>query len=220
MESFALLRMGGAARLELLYFAAGDIAYGGLLHGYMAGSVFAGRAYVKGYGLRSCKGNLLLSHSREEKVWGELYYVSPHLVHRITASLGLVEEAAEAEHGKLKLPVVLHTVGQDTVCQAANGVREVRLLLALPPQTPPPAIPMASYPARLQGYEPCRNWRAYCPASGTGFSTALVDIVIHPRVLEEWLRANSLRLEAGIAETPGGYVLYPLVGVAANTTLG
>ncbi|MET1101296.1 MAG: hypothetical protein ABWW69_02295 [Pyrodictiaceae archaeon] len=188
----------------------GSLAYGGELHGLLAGTVFAGLARARGLSLARCN-NLLLSVEASTSLLGELYHVDPAVLQLLDSRLGLQRRSISVSVAGVNLIAETHIAPKLQCTPLSQATRYLRMLLALPPHLPPPVQPLAAYPARLVGYEPCHNAMFYCLSLGSSYETALVDIVISPRLLRDWLEENRAGLGGGVAEAPSGLRLYPLV---------
>lgn len=199
---------------SILYFAAGDLAYGGRAHYLLAGTVFAGTVVQEDTGLADCQGLRLPVPARGGRLRGELYYADPWILENIEKRLGLERARGRARHGELLVETTYHR-GRD--CKPMGPVRsEERILIAIPPLLPPPATPLAVYPALLRDYKPCQDSTAYCKTPGITHQAGVADIVAHPARIKEWLEANSLELEPATATTTIAgreYMLYTHVPV-------
>ncbi|KSW11488.1 hypothetical protein CF15_01160 [Pyrodictium occultum] len=190
------------------YAAAGDLAYGGRLHGLMAGAVFAGRVGLRGACLARAGDLLLLSRCRGGRVEAEIYYHDApglrQLDSRLWSLVGARRASLEAVHGDLVFPVEAHVVEAPATSRVE---RWVRLLLLIPPAAPPPAQPLASYPVEALGVEPCADGRLFC-RGGEGEAVA-ADLVVSGERLSSWLEELGAALAPVAARSrPLGLSLY------------
>lgn len=180
------------------YAAGGDLAYGGRLHGLMAGGIFAGRIQLREACLAKAGDLILLSKCRKGTVMAELYYHDSDtlatIAYRLEHLLGARRETLEAIHGEAVFPVEAHTVDGTLTQHQANWIR---MLLLLPPLVPPPIHPLATYTVEATGVEPCMDGRLFC--RGSGCEAAVADIVVSPERLEAWLSELGARLVPLIA---------------------
>ncbi len=200
---------------SILYAAAGSLAYGGELHGLMAGTVFAGTGRAVGLSLGDC-GPKLPVRRAGSRLTVELYYVEPEQITLIgeelgkRVTIGIERATVTVEAAGLTIPAETHVAG----CSPLTGDVErsfIRLLLALPHGIEPPAEPLTAIPAVLKDAEVCGD--AFCPRHGSTVEAVVVDVYLHVRRLREWLRAPLGQL---IARDPAGLRLYvhaPVRGV-------
>ena len=184
--------LAGIPRL-VPYAAGGDLAYGGRLHGLLAGSMYAGTLRALGACVTDCGDALLLARcGRDEPI--ELYYVAPDALRVLDerlSGLGAMRRTIVLRHGGLVVHAETHLVNG---CRpAAARSQWVRLLLVLPPEAPPPATPMAVYTAVLSNLSPCDNGQAFCEKEG-GAEAAVADLLVSEKVLSSWLEGLGARL--------------------------
>jgi len=187
------------------YAAAGDLAYGGRLHGLMAGGIFAGSIQLRGACLAEAGGLALPTRCKNGLLTAELYYhdagTLASIAYRLEQLLGAQRETLEAVHGDTVFPVEVHIV------QGAPARRQptwLRILLLLPPLAPPPAQPLATYTVEASGVEPCMDGRLFC--HGNGREAVVADVVVSPERLNAWLSEL-------------GAVLTPLIARSLSTGL-
>jgi len=191
------------------YVAGGDLAYGGKLHGLLAGSIFAGLVEVLRACPSRCNGIALLKKCGRSTL-AELYYVEPQLLRVLDQRLGgLGAERATIilRHGELVVHAEAHLATQ---CSPVNEESQWRrLLLALPPQTPPPATPMAVYTAVLEALEPCPDQQAFCKNPAASTEAAIADILVSTSILKAWLENLNAQLQPAPARlSPSNLTIY------------
>ena len=191
------------------YAAAGDLAYGGKLHGLLAGSLYAGTLEAPGTCVSLCTEYKLPTRCRGTSR-AELYYVEPQLLHVLDqrlGSLGAERRTIILRHGELVIHAEAHLA---TGCRIVNNNDNwVRLLLALPPQAPPPATPMAVYTAIIEALEPCQDQQAFCKNPAASTEAAIADILVSTSMLNSWLESlNAQLLPAPARLSPNNLTIY------------
>ncbi len=199
---------------RILYAAAGSLTYGGSLHRLMVGSIYAGSALVVGTSLCSCNGVRLLC-SGEGEVEVELYYVDPGVLARLDRELVSYDARRVSLPVRFRggLPGILaeaHIVPKSVCSEEASEKPYRRLLLAVPPLVPPPAQPLALYPAVLEDVEPTEDGRAFTESPGAHWEAGVADVYVHRSVVEEWVESLGSRLCHVKAKTGSGLAVYPL----------
>ncbi len=187
--------------------ALGPLAYGGRLHWLMAGSVYAGTG-VAAYCLDTREGAPCVTGCRRRgRGLAELYYMDPMAyqeLRRRLHRLGLTLETVAVE------PLGGGGAGVAAEAPSAGGCpsptpasvepgKPARWLVALPPQLPPPAPPMASMEALLPGFEVCSGQRCFTPSRGGGVEAVVVDVVASLERLRGWAEAEAGAALAGVA---------------------
>ncbi len=179
----------------------GDFVYGGKLHNYMAGTIFAGSTNVAGLCVFTDTSSRisLPCTCRDGKSYVELYYVDAlmygSLFRELNLKYGLVENNVVIKHGGKSINGITFSLHHEP-CKPYQ--REyVRMLIGLPPQTPPPSHHIAVYIAEVEGLMPCSDSRAFCVSeTPQRIEVAIADIVLHVGTLETWLQRLGARLSA------------------------
>jgi hypothetical protein len=179
----------------------GDFVYGGKLHNYMAGTIFAGSSNVAGLCVFTDTSSRisLPCTCRDGVSYVELYYVDAlmygSLFRELNLKYGLAENNVVIKHGGKSINGIAFSLHQEP-CKPYQ--REyVRMLIGLPPQTPPPSHHIAVYIAEVEGLMPCSDNRAFCvSAASQRIEVAIADIVLHVGTLETWLQRLDARLSA------------------------
>ncbi|ABM80582.1 hypothetical protein [Hyperthermus butylicus] len=177
--------------IRVLYFASGDLAYGGKLHGLMAGSIFAGRISAVGLELRDCSVLLPGSGRRDARLSGEAYYIDAWRLSELDSRLegfGARRATVRVEHGDVVLNAETH-LAEDCrpATDTAAGRGWVRLLLVLPPRAPPPVQPMAVYLADIAGVSLCSSASRLLCRGGSIENAAMADVYVELGRLADWL---------------------------------
>lgn len=181
----------------------GDFVYGEKLHNYMAGTIFAGSSSVTGLCVftDTSSGLTLPCTCRDGVSYVELYYVDAFmygsLFRELNLKYGLAESNVIIRHGGRSINSVAFSLHQEP-CKPYQ--REyVRMLIGLPPQTPPPGHHIAVYIAKVEGLMPCSDNRAFCVSEASQrIEIAIADIVLHVGMLETWLQRLDAQLSTYI----------------------
>ncbi len=200
------------------YAAAGDLAYGGKLHGLLAGSLYAGTLEAPWTCVSLCTEYKLPTRCSGVGR-AELYYIEPQLLHVLDQrldGLGAERRTIILRHGELVIHAETHLA---TGCRIVNNDNDwVRLLLVLPPQAPPPATPMAVYTAVIEALGPCPDQQAFCKNPAASTEAAIADILVSTSMLDSWLESlNAQLLPAPARLSPNNLTIYTHIPLRKRT---
>jgi len=200
------------------YAATGDLAYGGKLHGLLAGSLYAGTLEAPGTCVSLCAEYRLPTRCRGASR-AELYYIEPQVLRVLDqrlGSLGAERRTIILRHGELVVHAETHLA--TGCCIANNNDNWVRLLVALPPQAPPPATPMAVYTAVVEALEPCPDQQAFCKNPAASTEAAIADILVSTSILNPWLESLDAQLVPAPARlSPNNLTIYTHIPIRKRT---